>query len=224
MTSSRTRRSRTSSRTPRRIPTSSCSRRAAFMARRICRLALFEKAAGIKLRHLPTNGGGPASPPCSATIAIARAIDFRHAQHIKAGKLRAACASFGAKRSKALPDVPTLKELATTSNTICGSAFSRRKARRRRSFDARCAMRSKGRTSTSSRPRSPISATISAISISRTSPILGRGRQARDEAVRSIGKVDRAGAPCPRSAGERKSMTCAHRPDRGHFFRLLGIR
>ena len=75
-------------------------------------LAYLEKATGpLKLRHLPTNGGGPAitsilgnnaqvtTQSVSATLA-----------HIKAGKLRP-LASFGATRSKFLPDVPTLKEL-----------------------------------------------------------------------------------------------------------------
>jgi tripartite-type tricarboxylate transporter receptor subunit TctC len=75
-------------------------------------VALLEKATGIpKMRHLPTNGGGPAitallgnNAQCS-TQAITATL-----QHIKAGKLRA-LASFGAKRSAALPDVPTFKEL-----------------------------------------------------------------------------------------------------------------
>jgi tripartite-type tricarboxylate transporter receptor subunit TctC len=75
-------------------------------------LAYLEKATGsLNLRHLPTNGGGPAitailgnnaqvtTQSVSATLA-----------HVKAGKLRP-LASFGAKRSKFLPDVPTLKEL-----------------------------------------------------------------------------------------------------------------
>src|SRR6185295_7112864 len=75
-------------------------------------VALLEKAIGSpKLRHLPTNGGGPAITALlgnnaqASTQAITATL-----QHIKAGKLRA-LASFGAKRSKALPDVPTLKEL-----------------------------------------------------------------------------------------------------------------
>lgn len=75
-------------------------------------LAYLEKATGpLKLRHLPTNGGGPAitailgnnaqvtTQSVSATLA-----------HIKAGKLRP-LATFGATRSKFLPNVPTLKEL-----------------------------------------------------------------------------------------------------------------
>jgi tripartite-type tricarboxylate transporter receptor subunit TctC len=75
-------------------------------------LAYLEKATGpLKLRHLPTNGGGPAitailgnnaqvtTQSVSATLA-----------HINAGKLRP-LATFGATRSKFLPDVPTLKEL-----------------------------------------------------------------------------------------------------------------
>jgi tripartite-type tricarboxylate transporter receptor subunit TctC len=75
-------------------------------------VALLEKAAGLpKLRHLPTNGGGPAITALlgnnaqASTQAISATL-----QHIKAGKLRA-LASFGATRSKALPNVPTLKEL-----------------------------------------------------------------------------------------------------------------
>jgi len=75
-------------------------------------LAYLEKATGpLNLRHLPTNGGGPAitailgnnaqvtTQSVSATLA-----------HVKAGKLRP-LANFGAKRSKFVPDVPTLKEL-----------------------------------------------------------------------------------------------------------------
>ena len=75
-------------------------------------LAYLERATGpLKLRHLPTSGGGPAitailgnnaqvtTQSVSATLA-----------HIKAGKLRP-LATFGGTRSRALPDVPTLKEL-----------------------------------------------------------------------------------------------------------------
>ncbi len=73
--------------------------------------ALFINAAGIKLRHLPTNGGGPAltailgnnSQVLVSSVAAASA-------HIKAGKLRA-LASYSPKRTAALPDVPTFKEL-----------------------------------------------------------------------------------------------------------------
>ena len=75
-------------------------------------VAIFEKATGIpKLRHLPTNGGGPAITALLGNNAQA-SVQTTSAtiQHIKSGKLRA-LASFAAKRSAALPDVPTLKEL-----------------------------------------------------------------------------------------------------------------
>jgi len=74
-------------------------------------LEMFLQAAGLKMRHLPTTGGAPAttavlgghaqlwaSPPALA------------APHIEAGKMRA-LASWGATRLAAFPDVPTLKEL-----------------------------------------------------------------------------------------------------------------
>ena len=69
------------------------------------------KAAGIQMRHLPTNGGGPAlnailgnnSQVLVSSIAAASA-------QMKAGKLRA-LAQFGEKRAASAPDVPTLKEL-----------------------------------------------------------------------------------------------------------------
>jgi tripartite-type tricarboxylate transporter receptor subunit TctC len=71
---------------------------------------LFMNAAGVKMRHLPTNGGGPAltailgnnSQVLASSIAAANA-------HIKSGKLRA-IASYSDKRAPSLPDVPTLKE------------------------------------------------------------------------------------------------------------------
>ncbi len=74
-------------------------------------MALFLKAGGLELKHLPTNGGGPAltallgnnSQVLCSSIAAANV-------HLKAGKVRA-LACFGAQRSPALPDVPTMKEL-----------------------------------------------------------------------------------------------------------------
>jgi tripartite-type tricarboxylate transporter receptor subunit TctC len=74
--------------------------------------ALFMKAAGdLKLRHLPTNGGGPALTAFlgNNSQVLVSSISACLAQ-IKAGKARP-LAMFGAERSKALPDVPTMKEL-----------------------------------------------------------------------------------------------------------------
>jgi tripartite-type tricarboxylate transporter receptor subunit TctC len=75
-------------------------------------MAILQQAAGgLKLRHLPTNGGGPAIRALlgnnvqASTQSVSATLP-----HIKAGKLRA-LASFGAKRSRVLPDVPTFKEL-----------------------------------------------------------------------------------------------------------------
>jgi len=74
--------------------------------------ALFMKAAGdLKLRHLPTNGGGPALTAFlgNNSQVLVSSVTACIAQ-IKAGKARP-LAMFGAKRSKSLPDVPTMKEL-----------------------------------------------------------------------------------------------------------------
>jgi len=75
-------------------------------------VALLEKATGIpKMRHLPTNGGGPAITALLGNNAqISTQSLSATLQHIKSGKLHA-LASFGGTRSKVLPDVPTLKEL-----------------------------------------------------------------------------------------------------------------
>ena len=74
-------------------------------------LAMFTHAAGLRMRHLPTTGGGPAitqllgghSQVSGGGIAVV-------APHIKGGKLRA-LASWGAKRHPNWADVPTFKEL-----------------------------------------------------------------------------------------------------------------
>jgi Uncharacterized protein conserved in bacteria len=75
-------------------------------------VALLEKVTGIpKLRHLPTNGGGPAITALLGNNAqMSTQTISASLPHIKAGKLHP-LASFGGKRSKTLPDVPTLKEL-----------------------------------------------------------------------------------------------------------------
>jgi tripartite-type tricarboxylate transporter receptor subunit TctC len=71
----------------------------------------FLQLAGLKMRHLPTTGGGPATT----------AVLGNHAQmwvsptgisvpHIRSGKLRP-LATFSATRHPRLPEVPTMKEL-----------------------------------------------------------------------------------------------------------------
>ena len=74
-------------------------------------MELFAHAADIKLRHLPTAGGGPALTALlgNNVQALASSISACLAQ-VKAGKAKP-LTSFGAKRSKVLPDVPTMKEL-----------------------------------------------------------------------------------------------------------------
>jgi tripartite-type tricarboxylate transporter receptor subunit TctC len=75
-------------------------------------MALYMKAAGgLKFRHLPTNGGGPALTSFLGNNAqvLVSSVSACLAQ-IKAGKAKP-LALFGAKRTKALPDVPTMQEL-----------------------------------------------------------------------------------------------------------------
>jgi tripartite-type tricarboxylate transporter receptor subunit TctC len=74
-------------------------------------LAYLEKATGpLRLRHLPTNGGGPAIAAILGNNAqVTTQTVSATLPHIKAGKLRP-LANFAAARSKVLPDVPTLKE------------------------------------------------------------------------------------------------------------------
>ncbi len=74
--------------------------------------ALYMKAAGgLKLRHLPTNGGGPALTAFlgNNSQVLVSSISASLNQ-IKAGKAKP-LAMFGATRSLALPHVPTMKEL-----------------------------------------------------------------------------------------------------------------
>jgi tripartite-type tricarboxylate transporter receptor subunit TctC len=75
-------------------------------------LAYLEMKIGpLHLRHLPTAGGGPAIMAILGNNAqVTTQSVSATLPHIKAGKLRP-LAIFSAKRSKLLPDVPTLKEL-----------------------------------------------------------------------------------------------------------------
>ena len=74
-------------------------------------MAMFASAAGITMKHVPFNGGGPA-----VTALLGGHVDALASgpgpvlAHIKAGKLRA-LANWGDKRIGVLPDVPTFAEL-----------------------------------------------------------------------------------------------------------------
>jgi len=74
-------------------------------------MEMFAHSAGIKLRHIPTGGGGPALNALLGghVDAIAGGPNVS-IPHIKAGTLRV-LAGWGDKRIPAMPDIPTFKEL-----------------------------------------------------------------------------------------------------------------
>lgn len=74
-------------------------------------MALLLRSADIRMKHLPTNGGGPALTALIGNNSQVLVSSFAAANaQIKAGKARP-LASFGAKRDPNHPNVPTLREL-----------------------------------------------------------------------------------------------------------------
>lgn len=73
--------------------------------------AMFLKAAGLEMKHLPTNGGGPSLTALIGNNSqMAMSGLSSAAGQVKGGKARI-LATLSAKRVASIPDVPTLKEL-----------------------------------------------------------------------------------------------------------------
>ena len=70
----------------------------------------FAYAAGIQLNHIPYKGGAPALQDLMGGQVDALADSSSWAPHVQSGKLRL-LATWGEKRPRDFPDVPTLKEL-----------------------------------------------------------------------------------------------------------------
>ena len=74
-------------------------------------IEVFMQTAGIKMRHLPTTGGGPAMTALLGGHAFVSALSTGAVSpQANAGKLRV-LANSGDKRLAAFPNIPTLKEL-----------------------------------------------------------------------------------------------------------------
>jgi tripartite-type tricarboxylate transporter receptor subunit TctC len=74
-------------------------------------MEMFMHAAGIKMRHVPTTGGGPAlNALLGGHVDVTAGGPAAISGHVKAGKLRP-LAGWGTKRHPSYPDVPTFKEL-----------------------------------------------------------------------------------------------------------------
>ena len=71
---------------------------------------LFWSKAGIKLNHVPYKGGGPAvADVIAGHVEVMFSLISTQTPHVRAGRLKALAVS-SAKRSTALPDVPTIAE------------------------------------------------------------------------------------------------------------------
>src|SRR5205814_7492629 len=85
-------------------------------------MALFMKSAAIKLRHLPTAGGGPALTALIGNNAQVLVSSIAAASgQLKAGKARA-LAAFGPRRSPAPPAVPTRSGLGHGVESYLGDS------------------------------------------------------------------------------------------------------
>lgn len=74
-------------------------------------MEMFLYAAKLKMRHVPTTGGGPAiTALLGGHVELTAGGPAAISGHVKAGKLRP-IVSWGGKRHEAYPDVPTFKEL-----------------------------------------------------------------------------------------------------------------
>jgi tripartite-type tricarboxylate transporter receptor subunit TctC len=74
-------------------------------------MEIFLHAAKLKMRHVPTTGGGPAiNAILGGHVELTAGGPAAISGHVKTGKLRPH-ASWGAKRHPSFPDVPTFKEL-----------------------------------------------------------------------------------------------------------------
>ncbi|HEY7655591.1 MAG TPA: tripartite tricarboxylate transporter substrate binding protein [Burkholderiales bacterium] len=74
-------------------------------------MEMFIHAAKIKMRHLPTPGGGPAiTALLGGHVALTAGGPAAISGHVKAGKMRP-IASWGAQRHASYPKIPTFKEL-----------------------------------------------------------------------------------------------------------------
>jgi tripartite-type tricarboxylate transporter receptor subunit TctC len=72
---------------------------------------LLQAGGGLKMRHLPTTGGGPATTAVlGGHAAFWMSTTAPAAPHVKSGKMRPLAVS-GATRQPYFPDVPTLREL-----------------------------------------------------------------------------------------------------------------
>jgi len=74
-------------------------------------MEMFIHAAKLKMRHVPTTGGGPAiTQLLGGHVQLTAGGPSAISAHIKAGRMRP-LASWGPRRHPAYPDVPTFKEL-----------------------------------------------------------------------------------------------------------------